>query len=169
MLMKAFNRGVFRWWQKDFQGKTNLTKKTFTKLSNINIHYEAFSRMNFFRKKEETNFHDLTKVRIVYILKRKKMLQKIYLNNYIVSICSNSRRISTLETRNVGYIEVFKIYIYQKNLQDYWRYQTSISNTSVMLTRLIFIVLSLHAYKDYILPPYYSMKLIAGQRKLGNF
>lgn len=61
-----------------------------------------------------TNFHDLTKVRIVYILKRKKMLQKIYLNNYIVSICSNSRRISTLETRNVGYIEVFKIYIYKK-------------------------------------------------------
>lgn len=41
------------------------------------------------------------------------MLQKIYLNNYIVSICSNSRRISTLETRNVGYIEVFKIYIYK--------------------------------------------------------
>lgn len=52
MLMKAFNRGFFF----DDDRRTFRGKQTFTKLSNINIHYEAFSRMNFLRKKEETNF-----------------------------------------------------------------------------------------------------------------
>lgn len=57
-----------------FLGKINLIKKIFIKLLNINIYYEVFSRMNFFRKKEEINFYDLIKVCIVYILKWKKML-----------------------------------------------------------------------------------------------
>lgn len=117
MLMKAFNRGFFF----DDDRRTFRGKQIWLRKHSPNYQTSTYimklQQNEFFlgkKKRQISNFHDLTKVGIVYILKRKKMLQKIYLNNYIVSICSNSRRISTLETRNVGYVEVFKIYIYKK-------------------------------------------------------